>query len=319
MLHIVHALLRLHRFRARLQDVDLAVDTITAPLDVHRALVVLFDDDGVAGQFIDLVVGQRIAVALGHGHVHGTHGAAFRTLRVEFHLDQLGANAAADDGELALGQRGLEDVELVGVDRALDDGFAQAVGRRDEHDVFEARFGVDGEHDAGAALVGTHHALDAGRQGDVGVGVALVHAIGNGAVVVQRREHVADLVQHVVDAHDVQEGFLLAGERGVGQVFGRGGRAHGERTLAVGVELGEGVADLGFEFRRERRIDDPLADLRAGGSQLAHVFGVQRGQAFSDPLVQAGGLQEIAEGVGGRGKAARHADTRARQLADHFA
>jgi hypothetical protein len=76
---------------------------------------------------------------------------------------------------------------------------------------------------------------------------------------------------------------------------------------------------LCFEFSRERRFDDPLADLRAGGGQLAHVFGVQRGQAFSNALIQTRGLQEIAEGVSGRGKAARHADTRARQLADHFA
>lgn len=129
----------------------------------------------------------------------------------------------------------------------------------------------------------------------------------------------ADLVQHVVDADHVQEGFLLAGEGSVGQVFGRGGRAHGERALAVGVELGEGVADLLFEVGRERLVHDPLADLRAGVGQLADVFGVQRAQAISDALVQAGGLEEVAEGFRGRGEAARHADTRARQLADHFA
>src|SRR3546814_15478071 len=51
-----------------------------------------------------------------------------------------------------------------------------------------------------------------------GVRIAFVHAVGNGAIVVQRRKNVADLVQHVIDAHDVQEGFLLAGTRSVGQV-----------------------------------------------------------------------------------------------------
>jgi hypothetical protein len=40
------------------------------------------------------------------------------------------------------------------------------------------RFGVDGEHHAGGAEVGAHHALHAGRQRDVGMGEALVHAVG---------------------------------------------------------------------------------------------------------------------------------------------
>ena len=48
LLHVIDALLRFHRFRTRLQDVDLAVHAVAAPLDVHRALVVLLDDDRVA-------------------------------------------------------------------------------------------------------------------------------------------------------------------------------------------------------------------------------------------------------------------------------
>src|SRR5690606_24860027 len=50
-LYVVAALLRLHRLGAGLKDVDLAVDAVTAPLDVHRAAVVLFNDDGIARQF----------------------------------------------------------------------------------------------------------------------------------------------------------------------------------------------------------------------------------------------------------------------------
>ncbi|CPM24179.1 Uncharacterised protein [Bordetella pertussis] len=278
----------------------------------------LLDDDRVARQLDDFVVGQRIAVAFGHRHIDGAHGAAFGTLGVEFHLDQLGADAAADDGIVAAFERRLEDVELVRVDGALHHRLAQAVRRGDEHHVLEARLGVDGEHHAGAALVGTDHALDAGRQRDLGVGVALVHAIRNGAVVVQRGENVADLVEHVVDAHHVEEGLLLAGERSVGQVFGGRRGAHRERALAVGVELGECGADRLFEFRRERRIDHPLTDLRAGAGQLAYVFGVEGGETVSDALVQTGSLQEVPEGLGGRGKAAGHAYPRAGQLTDHF-
>ena len=92
--------------------------------------------------------------------------------------------------------------------------------------------GVDREHHAGRAEVGAHHALHAGRQRHVGVGEALVHAVADGAVVVERGEDLLDLVQHVVDAVHVEEGLLLAGERGVGQVLGGGRRAHRERRAA---------------------------------------------------------------------------------------
>ena len=56
----------------------------------------------------------------------------------------------------------------------------------------------------------------------------VVHAVGDRAVVVERGEHVADRLEHVVDAADVEEGLLLAGERSLGQILGRCGGAHGE-------------------------------------------------------------------------------------------
>ena len=45
----------------------------------------------------------------------------------------------------------LEDVELVGIDRALHDVFAEPVGAGDEHDVAKAGLGVEREHHAAAA------------------------------------------------------------------------------------------------------------------------------------------------------------------------
>src|SRR3546814_13735730 len=55
---------RLHGFRTRLQDVQLAVDAILAPLDVHRPAVVLLDDAGLGRAGFDFGVGQRAAVAV---------------------------------------------------------------------------------------------------------------------------------------------------------------------------------------------------------------------------------------------------------------
>ena len=50
---------------------------------------------------------------------------------------------------------------------------------------------------------------------------ALVHPVGDRPVVVQGREYVPDGLEHMLHAADVQEGFLLSGERGIRQVFSR--------------------------------------------------------------------------------------------------
>ena len=128
MLYVALHMLRLHGFRARLQDIDLAVDAVAAPFDIHGALVVLLDDDRVSREFDDLVIGERIAIALGDRHIHRAHGAPLGAFGIELHFDQLGANATADNREKARGKRRLEDKELVRIDCALDDRFAQAVG-----------------------------------------------------------------------------------------------------------------------------------------------------------------------------------------------
>ncbi len=48
------------------------------------------------------------------------------------------------------------------------------------------------------------------------MGEAVMHAIGNGAVVVERGEDLSHVQQQVVLALHVQIGFLLPGERGIG-------------------------------------------------------------------------------------------------------
>ena len=108
---------------------------------------------------------------------------------------------------------------------------------------------------------------------------AVMHAIGDRAIVVERGEDFLDLVQHVVDAGDVEERFLLAGERGVRQIFGGGGRAHGDGdVVGAGVlaELRVGLADRLVEIGRQRRIDDPAADFLAGGGQRVDVLDIER-------------------------------------------
>jgi hypothetical protein len=315
--------LALHRLGPGLQDVELAVLTVLAPLDVHRAAVVLLDDQRVLGQLGHVGIVQRIAVAQFRRVVHGAHQLAGGQALVrgrEFHADQLGSQVAADDGLLAGLQARLVHIELIGIDGALHHRLAQAVAGGDEDHVFEAALGVDGEHHAGRTDIAAHHALHAGRQRHVGMGKALVHPVADGAVVVEAGEDLLHLVQHVVDAVHVQEGFLLAGERRIGQVFGRGRRAHRKAGAGVaGGQFGERGTHRGFEIGRERCVDHPLADLRACGGQGVDVVGVQRVEAGVDLLGQAAMGQELAEGMRRGGKAAGHAHAGGGELADHLA
>ena len=299
----------LHGFRAGLQNVQAAVDPVLAPFDVHRASVVVLDGDGVAGELLDVVVREAEAVPQGGLHRHEVNGVAdFAVARVG-HLEGLFAQSALEDGRAACLQGGLVDVELVRVDGALDDGLAEAVGGGDEDGVLEPGFGVHGEHDAGGADVGTDHALDARRECHFGVLELVVHPVGDGPVVVEGREDVLDGHQDVLDAADVQEGFLLPGEGGVGKVFRRRAGADGPgEVLGAAVLLHQllvGGADLRFKVRQEGSLAHQRADFLARCRQGRHVVGVQADQPVGDLLVQAGVGQEAAVGVGRRGEAVR--------------
>ena len=202
------------------------------------------------------------------------------------HLGGLAADAALEDRRPVVAQRGLVDVELVGVDRALHDPLAQAVGGGDEDRVVEPGLGVHREHDAGRREVGTHHPLHARRERHLGVLEPVVHPVGDRAVVVQGGVDLTHGLQHRVDPAHVEEGLLLAGERGVGQVLRGALRTYGERRARrrPSDELLEGRPDLVLEPVGERLLDDPAADPLAGPGQRPGVVGVQ---ALASPAIRS--------------------------------
>ena len=67
------ARLALHCFWPGLQDVELAVDTVFAPLNVHGTAVMVFDHQCVVRKLLHIAVGQGIAVAQFRRHVRGFH------------------------------------------------------------------------------------------------------------------------------------------------------------------------------------------------------------------------------------------------------
>ena len=170
-----------------------------------------------------------------------------------------------------------------------------------------------------AAKVGAHHVLDAGRQRDLIVSEALVHAIGDGAIVEQRGEHFVHALQQRIAAAHVEERFLLAGERGIRQIFGGRGGAYRDGNVAPAAHALERFEDLALEPRRERRGQDPLADLRADARERFDVIDVERRQLLGDALGETFVLQEVPIGLRRGRKAAGHVDAGLREVADHLA
>jgi len=120
-------------------------------------------------------------------------------------------------------------------------------------------------------------------------------------------------------APHVEEGFLLAGEGGFGQVFSGRRGAHCHRDAVAGVHGGPALEHGALEVGVEGRIHDPLADARAAARQRLDVLDVERGKLGSDALVETILVQELAVGVGSGGEALRHAHAEAGEGAQHFA
>ena len=312
---------RHHGLRPGLQHVELAVDAVLGPLDVHGPSVVLLDDQGVARELLHLLVGEGEQHALVGGDVLEGGAGPRRAAVGVAHGDRLLAHRAAEDGGAPGAQRPLGHVELVGVHRPLHHGLAQPVGAGHEDHLVEAGLGVDGEEHPGGAHVGAHHALHAGRQRDVVV-EPVVGAVGDGAVVVERGVHAADRRQHVVHATHVEEGLLLPGEGGVGQVLRRRRGAHGPRHgVGVGLALqqrGVRAPDRGLQVRWEGLRLHPAPHLRPDPRQRGDVLDVHLAHGRDDARVEAVVRQEAPVGVGGGGEPARHPHAEGGEVADHL-
>src|SRR6056297_727333 len=308
----------LHRLRTRLQDVDSAVLAVLAPLDVHRAAVVLLDGHCLFRQFDDVLVAEAEALRLRLVHVHRLHGMPRGGVVAVDHLDGLAAEAAAQDRVVAVLQRLLVDVELVRVHGALYHGLAEPVRGGDEYGAPEAGLGVEREHHAGSADVAADHVLDARRKGHQGVIEAVVHPVGDRPVVEQRGEYLVDGLDEPLEAFHVEEGLLLSRERGVGQVLGggRGAHRHGD-ILAAGHRL-PGRGDVLAQPRGQGGIHDPLPDFAAGGGKILDVVDVQRIEAMIDPVGETFVAEEIPVGLCGGGEAAGNGDAGGGQVGYHL-
>ena len=267
----------------RLQDIELAGLAVLAPFDIHRAAVVLFDDERLFCKLHDVFVRERKARAFLGRHVHCARTHLASGIAID-ELRRLRAHRAANDRRMPRAKRLLVHVEFIGVDRALDDGFAETIRGRDEYDIAEARVGVEREHHTARTEVRTNHVLNARRQRDTIVPEALMHAIRNCAIVEQRCEHLSYTFEHSRATSNVQERLLLTGERGLRQVLrGRRG-AHSDGDIAPFTHPIEGIEDFPFEPLRKRSRHDPTANPCADGRQRFHIVNIESGELSRDAL-----------------------------------
>ena len=271
-----------------------------------------FNRHRLARQLQHFGVRQRIAPSQFGRRILDHRGAV-----APHHADGLFAQFAPHHGGEAFFQRGLVHVELIRIDRALHHGLAQPVGRGDEHHVAKTRFGIEREQHAGTGDIRAHHALHARRQRHLGMGKAVMHAIGNGAVVIERRKHLPHIRQQVVVALHMQIGFLLPGKRGVGQILGRGRRAHRNRHPIAQREIGlrspVSSAAGNAAASTQARISAPAC------GQRRHIGHIQRRQPVMDARTQIVVVEKIPERLRRGGEAARHLDAHAGQIGDHLA
>ena len=211
-------------------------------------------------------------------------------------------------------------IELIGIDGSLNDGFAQTVAGRHEDNLIKAAFSIKREHHAGSTLVGAAHALHAGRQSDLGMGKSFVDAVADGTVVVKRSKHFLHARENLIDAHDIEVGFLLTGERSIRKVFCGRRRANGNRDFFLPVlEPFVKSANFLFEFGRKRRFLNPFADVGACLSKCFDILNIKPGQALGDAVFKTAFLQKKTEGFSSRGKAVGNTDAGARKLTEQFA
>jgi hypothetical protein len=261
---------RLHRLRPGLDHVELVAVAVLGPLDVHGTAVVVFDHGRPPGQHQDLPVvehGRRLLLLGGLDRRRGlVAGVAVDDLR-------LLAPGLPGDHRIQVFpvEQGLEDHVLVRVDLAGDHRLSEAPGGVDEDRAWEPAVGVDGERHPGSGPVGADHLLDADGQRHLEVVEPLVLPVADRPVREQRGVAALAGVQQRLFPGDVEEGLLLTGEAGLGQVLGRGAAPHRHiRAVALqaGSELPVGLPDRLSDGRWELGVGEPPADGVADFGQI---------------------------------------------------
>merc|ERR1719265_1992699 len=300
-----------------LNNVKLAIITINAPLDVHWTAVVVLNFESNLGQVLNLIVRDGPLILLFHRSINKLGSAA---LRVN-HLDLLGAHRPGDDGRLALFERWLEDVELVRVDSASNNGLAEAPSASHKDNVTIAALGVQREGNTSRGRLAANHPLAGGAKLHLIVLEAAVVAIGDGAVGEKGCEHEVHMVTDILVAAHVQVRLLLASEGSIRQIFSCGRRSDSPSEVVVAssdaLPLG---TQIRLEFLLERSVHDLLTDGSSNHHELVDVLidGLVL-ELVVDEVVDATLRKELLVRMGSSAETTWHWHARTCKVGDHLA
>src|SRR5215204_4550617 len=267
---------RLSRRGTTVPDPTTAREAISGPLDVHECsgpaflAVVILDGHGPPRELEHVLIGGRERLSL----LFGGRNVLDQTMApgVVDQLELLRAEPLPDQRGVALFERGLVNVEAIRDDTALDDVLAKPPRRSYEHDVWEARLGVQGEDDAGGGQVRADHLLDTDREGYLKVVEAHVLAVADGARGKEAREAPLDRLYELCFSPNVKETLLLAREAGRWQVLSGCRRADGHVRVLFPVFIGEiavATQDLRLQvFRYVTAQDQVLYQVASAGESL---------------------------------------------------
>ncbi len=107
----------------------------------------LFDGDGMSGEFQHFCVGQAKSRLLFNWYGNIACGQSRFAASVN-HFEGFAAQLTAQYGTVSVQIGGFVDVKLVRIDRALHYIFTQTISARDENGITEAGFGIQCKHDA---------------------------------------------------------------------------------------------------------------------------------------------------------------------------
>ena len=105
-----------------LKNVELAIEPVAAPFDVHRTPIVTLDHNRILRQLDHFLITQRVSIAQFYRYV--TYAGA---LFLKNHLDELGSQISPHNTRLTAREDGFTDGEFIGIHSPLDDRFAEAV------------------------------------------------------------------------------------------------------------------------------------------------------------------------------------------------
>ena len=285
-------------FRTSLQDVNLVVALVNAPLHVHVAAIMSFNFLSAFSQFLDLSVGKLLLVLLVQGNDYFFAIAGC----LAYQLNILSVNIFLNDFASCF----INSIVIRSYS-ALYYIFAQTPSAFDKNVLVVAGSNVNGEHNA--CSLGEYHHLHGSGESYVQMVKALFFTIVHSAVGKAGRIALLNLCYDSSSAFNVQISILLTSEGSVRQVLSGSAGANSHEGIGLAnlfAQLFISLCNQLLQVGRHFLVHDSLANFSAHLTQLSAIVDIQTCDQFFDFIIQAGVFKEISVSTGGGCKTVGH-------------